>query len=86
MEMQNTFTTRQMDHIRKSLDTVMNVGTAHICLTDFSKDSVDAENNIQWFDVRASSTFEEEKVYKIRVGQVKGDRRRSVYTALSLDQ
>ena len=90
-----TFTNRQEAQIRKALDSLMRVGTAHIVLTCAVPKYRDDENGVQWWIVKAQVPYRlmtktgewyvDDKTYEISVGVTK-DRRRHVYTALDMSQ
>ena len=99
--MKNTFTAQQERQIRKALDSLMQCGTAHICLCDLTPKGSDPSsiwgNAVQWFTVRAcmagkikdpltGEIWEDDRRYEIPVGQFIMDRRRSVLTYLDMNQ
>jgi hypothetical protein len=92
----NTFTRAHESQIRKSLDRLMQVGTANICLADANLEYRDDDTGIEWYKVRAfvdgplrnvetGEEYHDEKRYEISVGKY-ADRRRHVYTALNMSQ
>ena len=90
------FTDKQEAQIRKALDRLMQVGTAHISLFEATENYYDSDNGVMWWKVKARLPYElynsetgeiytDDKIYEISVG-VLADRRRHVYTALNLSQ